>query len=279
MPHANPIRQRRRWGIAIAVAAVAVPAVALAPAASAQPADGPAAPAAQPRIVGGQPADIGEHPYTVYLTDRTGAQFCGGTLIAADAVVTAGHCAAAMSPTDIRVVAGRQDTGDNDGSTSRVTGAWTPPGYSSPEKGRDIAVLHLADRLPAETAALPDSGVEDMYAEGTEATVLGWGRTSEGGEQSATLRGAVVPITSDATCGEAYGDYDRESMVCAGYPEGGVDACQGDSGGPLMVNGTLIGVVSWGEGCARPGKPGVYTRVSTYAADILREAESQGADR
>jgi len=103
-------------------------------------------------------------------------------------------------------------------------------------------------------------------------TTVGWGVTSEGGSQPDRLQEAQVPITTDAYCAGAYSDFDPKTMVCAGFPQGGVDTCQGDSGGPMFgrsSSGTLrvVGTTSFGEGCARPGKPGVYGRV---ADDTLR---------
>ena len=76
-----------------------------------------------------------------------------------------------------------------------------------------------------------------------------------------------MPVTTDAYCAGAYDDFDASSMVCAGYPQGGTDTCQGDSGGPMFgrdAGGALkvVGATSYGEGCARPGKPGVYARVA-----------------
>jgi secreted trypsin-like serine protease len=103
-------------------------------------------------------------------------------------------------------------------------------------------------------------------------TIVGWGVTEEGGSQPDHLQEAQVPITTDSYCAGAYSDFDPKTMVCAGFPEGGVDTCQGDSGGPMFgrtSTGALrvVGTTSFGEGCARPGKPGVYGRV---ADDTLR---------
>src|SRR5207249_7825654 len=98
-----------------------------------------------------------------------------------------------------------------------------------------------------------------------------WGRTRENGPTSRYLRAASVPIVADAACAGAYQPFSPTAMVCAGYPDGGVDACQGDSGGPMVVGTVLVGIASWGDGCARPGKYGVYTRVASYAALIARQ--------
>ena len=104
---------------------------------------------------------------------------------------------------------------------------------------------------------------------------MGWGLTREDGPSPTILQKASVPIVADATCDKNYADsggIDRATMICAGYPQGGTDTCQGDSGGP-MFGGTgtamrVVGTTSWGEGCARKNKPGVYARVGDR---ILRE--------
>jgi secreted trypsin-like serine protease len=226
------------------------------------------------RIVGGDEASIQDYPYAVYLTDNSGTQFCGGTLIGSSAVVTAAHCAGAISTSRIRVVAGRQDERTEDGVVARVSSVWTAPGFVEAERGNDIAVLRLDRNLPYRRANLPNANDPALYAQGTNATVVGWGRTAEGGARSGVLRKATVPIIGDAGCSSSYDTYDARTMLCAGFPQGGVDACQGDSGGPLVVDGTLIGVVSWGQGCAEPGKPGVYTRVATYVDDLRAQSRA-----
>lgn len=229
---------------------------------------------ARPRVVGGDAASVDDYPYAVYLTDSSGNQFCGGVLISSSAVATAAHCADAVDKSGIRVVLGRQDERSGDGIVARVSSVWIEPGYADPTKGADAAVLRLDRSVPYRAVALAGDD-QALYAAGTIATVLGWGRTSDGGARSQVLRKAVVPVVSDASCSASYSVYDPRSMVCAGYPQGGTDACQGDSGGPLVVGDTLIGLVSWGEGCGQPGKPGVYTRVSTYAGDLRAQSRAQ----
>ena len=106
----------------------------------------------------------------------------------------------------------------------------------------------------------PDESVED----GTLLDVSGWGDTKNPLESDDSLRHVVVPKANQLECHAALKKWGNvtDRMICAGYKQGGKDACQGDSGGPLYMNNTLVGVVSWGEGCAAPNLPGVYARVA-----------------
>lgn len=252
-------------GALLAVAAVAVPVVV--GTASADPAS-----ANQPRIVGGNKASLSDHPYAVFLTDGGGNQFCGAVIVSSTAVATAAHCAKAVSKQDIRVVAGREDKRTDDGQVLGVSRVWIDKSYSDPTRGGDVAVLTVRGQFDYRPAKLPGNADARLYSEGTDATVLGWGRVADGGARSDYLRSAQVPVVSDSECRSDYDVYDQKTMVCAGYREGGIDACQGDSGGPLVVGDTLIGIVSFGDGCGKAGKPGVYTRVSEYVEDIEAQA-------
>ncbi|WP_326569418.1 serine protease [Amycolatopsis rhabdoformis] len=255
---------------ALLVAAVTVPIAVSTASAQDTPPSG-----AQPRIVGGDEATLADHPYAVYLADQSGNQFCGAVIVSSTAVATAAHCAAALPSNNVRVVAGRQDKRTSDGVVLTVAREWVAPGFSDPTKGDDIAVLTVRGQLPYRPARVASTSDRAAYDTGTQATVLGWGRVADGGDRSDYLRSAVVPLVSDTTCKTAYDTYDPASMVCAGYPDGGIDACQGDSGGPLVVGDTLIGVVSFGDGCAKAGKPGVYTRVSAFADDIAAQSQER----
>ncbi|HET9141820.1 serine protease [Actinophytocola sp.] len=246
---------------AASLAAAAVAAVVLA----AHPAG------AAPRIVGGSRASTEQYPFVVYLTTAKGFQFCGGTLVAPQKVVTAAHCALGYRPGDLKVVAGRDDKLSQAGVVATVSGIWVHPSYVNVRSGSDVAVLTLDRRLRQRAALVAGAADAALYRPETLATVLGWGRTTEGGSASRYLLAAQVPVVADPDCGKAYQDFAAESMVCAGYRAGGVDTCQGDSGGPMVVGRTLIGISSWGAGCAQPGKPGVYTRVSRYAALITAQ--------
>jgi len=246
---------RRRLGVTLAVLTGAVCASA-GHAAGMQP------------VVGGDSASIEDYPYAVYLVDGRGNQYCGGTVISETEVLTAAHCALAVRQADIGVVVGRERTASNRGTEVGVDDVWVAPGYSDPLSGDDIAVLTLSEPVSASPARLPRSSDDHLYEPGTMATVVGWGRLFENGPKPGSLRAAEVPLVSDSECARVFRSFDADTMVCAGYDSGGIDACQGDSGGPLLVGDVVIGIVSWGDGCAKPETPGVYTRVSTYTDDI-----------
>ncbi|ENN82140.1 hypothetical protein YQE_00222, partial [Dendroctonus ponderosae] len=110
---------------------------------------------------------------------------------------------------------------------------------------------------------------------GSRCLVSGWGTLTEGGSSPSQLHAVEVPLISIESCNEYYqnGLGVTETMMCAGSPYGGRHACQGDSGGPLVVDNILIGIVSWGAGCARPNFPGVYANVPFVREWITEVAE------
>lgn len=247
--------------------------------------------AADSVVIGGKPVKVGDSPWVVALASRDrfggtrGGQFCGGVVVAPAKVVTAAHCLGrdvlggpVESVGDFRVIAGRTELRASDGREIAVRGARVNPDYDPVSNAGDLAVLDLAESLPAHYV-LPLAGAgHAAYAPGTEAVVYGWGDTSGFGDYAYALRAARVSVLSDETCARAYpgdanGQYRAESMVCAGDGDGGKDACQGDSGGPLVAQGRLIGLVSWGRGCGRADSPGVYTRVAPLV-DFVTAPES-----
>jgi trypsin len=224
------------------------------------------------QIVGGSRVSTDQYPFVVYLAKPNGFQFCGGTIVSDTKVVTAAHCVRDTAAPALRVVAGRDDKlGDGQGVEVAVAHVWVHPRFTDVHSGADIAVLTLAARVRYGPAAIARAGQAELYQPGTPGTILGWGRTAEGGATSRFLMGASVPMVADVDCARAYAAFAPSAMVCAGYREGGVDTCQGDSGGPLVVRGVLVGIASWGDGCARPGKYGVYTRVMTYADEVVAQ--------
>jgi secreted trypsin-like serine protease len=235
----------------------------------------PTASAAPQPIVGGTTTTTTSYPFMMQITDASGNQFCGGTLVAAKKVVTAAHCMAGESTGSVRVVGGRTKLNGTDGTVSRVSKIWIDPDYTDAANGSDVAVLTLSTSMPYKPVSYVSSTQTGVYAAGTTARILGWGTTSENGSSSNQLRTATVPIVSDSSCRSSYGsDYVQSDMVCAGYNSGGVDTCQGDSGGPLLIGGVLAGITSWGEGCAEAGYPGVYTRLATFSDLVTAQVRS-----
>ncbi|TSK20091.1 Serine protease hepsin [Bagarius yarrelli] len=144
------------------------------------------------------------------------------------------------------------------------------------DNSRDIAVLSLTKPLQftdyIQPVCLPTYG--QRLVDGQIGTVTGWGNVEYYGTQATILQEAHIPIISDAVCNapDYYDNQVTTTMFCAGYEKGGTDSCQGDSGGPFVASDCLsktsryrlLGVVSWGTGCAMAKKPGVYTRVSRF---------------
>jgi secreted trypsin-like serine protease len=233
-------------------------------------------------VVGGQDASEGEYPYVAYITiDKLFA--CTGTLVDPTHVVTAGHCssitgAVAATPIgqpgqaiDVQLNSIRAHEGE--GQSAAVSQVHVHPDYVFlNDPSYDVAVLELAEPVDLPTVKVAGASEEGLWAPGTLATVAGFGVTEEGGDTPDVLQEAQVPITTDAYAAGAYDSFENRTQIGAGYPEGGVDTCQGDSGGPLLVPGggsfRLAGDTSYGDGCARPGKPGIYGRVGD---DTLRE--------
>ncbi|MFJ6633617.1 S1 family peptidase [Streptomyces sp. NPDC091376] len=258
--------------------ATAVGAVALA-GLSLQTATAGAAPAPTPRgevgtkVVGGTKADQGEFPFMVRLS-----MGCGGSLYAKDIVLTAAHCVDGSGPnTGITATAGVVDLEDPNAISVKSTEVLQAPGYNG--KGKDWALIKLEKPIDLPTLAIAG---DDKLNTG-DFDIAGWGADKEGGDQQRHLLKAKVPFIDDTACGTAYGDQlTPGEELCAGILDtGGVDTCQGDSGGPMFRKDDAgawiqVGIVSWGEGCARPGKPGVYTEVSAFAADIKQAAEGLG---
>jgi trypsin len=237
-------------------------------------------------VVGGNNASPGEYPSVAEIT--FGPFLCTGTLVTPDWVLSAGHCgsvtgAAVASPAswppqliNVRIGGVTQ----NDGEQRSVSQVVVHPDYLL-TSGYDISLLKLSQSSTMAPTQVAGAGERSIWTAGTLETIVGWGVTEEDGDLPDNLQEARVPITTDSYCAGAYSDFDAKTMVCAGFPQGGVDTCQGDSGGPMFGKTSagalrVVGTTSFGEGCARPGRPGVYGRV---ADDTLRPwiAETTGS--
>ncbi|KAJ4407992.1 hypothetical protein N0V91_003658 [Didymella pomorum] len=221
-------------------------------------------------IVGGTTANAGDFPFIVSL-QKSGSHFCGGSLINANTVITAAHCTVGQTASSLSVRAGSLNR-NSGGTLVKVSSIKVHPSFSSSTLTNDVAIWKLATSIPTSStigyASLAASGSDP--ASGSTSTVAGWGTTSSGGSSPTTLRKVDVPIVSRATCRNNYSVSEiTDTMFCAGVATGGKDSCQGDSGGPIVDSSkTLIGLVSWGDGCAQAGKPGVYARVGALRSFI-----------
>ncbi|XP_052748507.1 transmembrane protease serine 9 [Galleria mellonella] len=233
------------------------------------------------RIVGGEEAGTNEFPWIARLTYFK-RFYCGGMLINDRYVLTAAHCVKGFMWFMIKVTFGEHNRCN---ATIRPETRFVLRAiankFSLSNFDNDIALLRLNERVPISDAIKPiclPSNNNNLYV-GVKAVAAGWGTLTEEGKVSCTLQEVEVPVISNEDCRKTKytASMISDNMLCAGYPKTGEkDSCQGDSGGPLITERKydkryeLIGVVSWGNGCARVGYPGVYTRVTNYL-DWIRE--------
>lgn len=227
-----------------------------------------------PRIVNGNDANPADWPFFAQIVPSYSERsFCGGSYLGEGFVLTAAHCLRNKHTAFFDVKLGGYKFENKEGTRFEVKRVFMHPEYESAYGLNDIAVIELKT-IPARFSAvsLGQTNLSQYVRVGDPLTVAGLGRTLEKGPSPKVLQEVDVPLVSTEACNAAGGAYQNgyigKSAFCAGYLEGGKDSCSGDSGGPIVVNQggqvSQLGVVSWGVGCARPGKYGVYSDVTHY---------------
>src|SRR3954447_18318678 len=243
-------------------------------------------------VIGGTPAPPGRWPWMAALmhTDESDAflaQFCGGAVIAPRKVLTAGHCVEGETTGHLAVLIGRTRLTESGGRIIKVKAISAGRGFTSGrQKGLDAAVLTLARDAGVPPLALARPGQEALFAAGTRAWMMGWGRInaqeSPGGANyyADKLREAQLPIAGDNACENAVGGggsglpYRPAWTICVGRGDGTAGSCNGDSGGPLVVTApggawVDVGIVQGGDSCAALGYYDFFARVDRISRFAL----------
>jgi secreted trypsin-like serine protease len=224
------------------------------------------------RIIGGNESD---EPYPWMVSIQANGHFCAGALIGNNWVITAAHCLVDMDSDRLNLMIGASDLVSLEGAEFR-TASWFKlhHNYIVDRFYNDIAIIKLNMPSSKTPIKILDQGSQNSLLQDEQLRVLGWGLTKEGDQTSIStkLRQVDVSFQSDDVCENTYGSFGVsdywDTSFCAGEKEGGKDACQGDSGGPVIVMANnqwaLVGIVSWGIGCARAGEFGAYTEVAEF---------------
>ncbi|NXE38733.1 PROC protein, partial [Ptilorrhoa leucosticta] len=226
------------------------------------------------RLIDGTVGRRGGSPWQIMLQNTEGKFLCGGVLIHPAWVLTAAHCLEEQK--GFRVKLGKfRFRPEADEQTIWVDKWVTHENYTKKTSDNDIAMLHLAEHVMYYKYALPiclptrNLAEQELTRSGKQVVVTGWGSTSEhNNSYAASLRYIEISIVPRNECTQAMSFHISDNMLCAGSLGDRKDSCSGDSGGPMFTRYKdtwfLVGLVSWGEGCGRRGKFGVYTKVSQY---------------
>lgn len=256
----------------------------------------------KPKIYNGTATNTQENPYMVTLlqsnqADAYQAQFCGGSLIAKNWVLTAAHCVfdsagKAQPPSAIDVLVNRSVLSASDGERIGVESIISHEFYNAKTLDNDIALIKLKSPANATPIELLSEFSEQDSA-GISAKALGWGATWQSlwgytADYADALQQVTLPIVSNQTCLKTTLNTGAgtltDNKLCAGFVNGSKDTCSGDSGGPLVVHDAAsntwrqAGIVSSGRACSGYGGYGIYTRVKNYKnliSDIICTAEEK----
>ncbi|KAG9482196.1 hypothetical protein GDO78_011087, partial [Eleutherodactylus coqui] len=237
------------------------------------------------RIIGGRDVALGRWPWQVslYLNNK---HVCGGSIIAQQWIITAAHCVhkspQLSSWSVLSGIVSHSPVVRQQASSSAVEKIIYHRQYDDRTHDYDIALMKLEKSLNYSDSIRPVClpQYEQDLPLGSECWVSGWGHThADNTHMPQSLKEARVPLISTKKCNSSciYDGDITPRMLCAGYLDGKVDACQGDSGGPLVCQTDytwrLVGVVSWGMGCAEPNRPGVYTKIESFLDWIHKSIE------
>jgi len=224
------------------------------------------------RIVGGEEAPADTYPWFARSVYKGNAGWvgCGGTLITPEFVLTAGHCPANKNQHGYQIAALCPEEDDNCGQEGLeyfdIEEVIPHPNYSG--VSNDMKLIHLKGKSTNTPADIDLQNIASNYNAGDDLLwAIGFGATSQGGGYPNKLRHVQLKYVTDQKCDSMYSvegySIDENELCCR---DTGKDSCQGDSGGPLFdrENNKLVGVVSWGIGCAQAAFPGVYAQVGSH---------------